>query len=259
MPDYTDKYSIGIIGGGMVGSAAKQYYKNARVYDLDPKRATHSFEEVCEQDYIFVSVPTPMGEGGKINLTAVEETLARIPDGKKVILKSTAVPGTTERLQEKYPDKMMVYVPEFLTAKFAAEDFAFPDKNVVGYTKKYPDLAKEVAEILPRANTLICKATEAEMIKYSTNSYYAMKVIFANELYDLCQALGIDYEAVHKGLALDKRINDSHLQIFFDGKRGVRGACLPKDTAAIVERAKELGVDLSLIRQVTVANKKYVE
>ena len=77
MPDYTDKYSIGIIGGGMVGSAAKQYYKNARVFDLDPKRATHSFEEVCEQDYIFVSVPTPMGEGGKINLTAVEETISR--------------------------------------------------------------------------------------------------------------------------------------------------------------------------------------
>ncbi len=257
MSDYTDKFSVGIIGGGFVGSAAKQYFKTAKVYDIDPKRATHSFEEVCQQEYIFVTVPTPMAADGKIDLSIVEDVLDKIPDGCQIILKSTAVPGTTERLQEKYPNKKLVYVPEFLTAKFAAEDFAYPDKNVIGYTKKYPELADKVAKILPRANTLICKATEAEMIKYMLNSYYAIKVTYGNEIYDLCQKLGIDYNTVKEGFVLDKRVNDSHFDVMHGFKRGFGGACLPKDSSAIVKRAEELGAEMSLVRQAIETNKKY--
>ena len=257
MGDSTEKFNIGIIGGGFVGSAAKQYFKTAKVYDIDPKRATHSFEEVCQQEYIFVTVPTPMAADGKIDLSIVEGVLDRIPDGCQIILKSTAVPGTTERLQEKYPNKKLVYVPEFLTAKFAAEDFAYPDKNVIGYTKKYPELAKQVAKILPRANTLICKATEAEMIKYMLNAYYAIKVTYGNEIYDLCQKLGIDYNTVKEGFVLDKRVNDSHFDVMHGFKRGFGGACLPKDSSAIVKRAEELGVEMSLVRQAIETNKKY--
>ena len=181
----------------------------------------------------------------------------QIPDGKKVVLKSSVVPGTTEELQEKYPAKQIVYCPEFLTAQFAAEDFAFPDKNVIGYTRKYPELGKQLAKILPRANTIICRATEAEMIKYALNSYYALKVIYANELYDLCQALEIDYEVVHTGFVADKRVNDSHFNVLHGGHRGFGGACLPKDTSAIVKKAEELGVELSLIRQAIAANDKF--
>jgi len=257
MSDYTEKFSVGIIGGGFVGSAAKQYFKTAKVYDIDPKRATHSFEEVCQQEYIFVTVPTPMGPDGKVDLSIVEDVLAKIPDGCQTILKSTAVPGTTEHLQEKYPNKKLIYVPEFLTAKFAAEDFAYPDKNVIGYTKKYPELADKVAKILPRANTLICKATEAEMIKYMLNSYYAIKVTYGNEVYDLCQKLGIDYNTVKEGFVLDKRVNDSHFDVMHGFKRGFGGACLPKDSSAIVKRAEELDTEMSLVRQAIETNKKY--
>ena len=259
MPDYKDRYSVGIIGGGFVGGAVKQYYKNAKVYDTDSQRANATFDEACRQDYIFVTVPTPQGDDGKVDLSIVESVLDKIPDSRKIILKSTCVPGTTERLQEKYPTKKMVYVPEFLTAKFAAEDFAFPDKNIVGYTKRYPQLGQEVAKILPKANTLVCQATEAETIKYMINSYYAMKVVYSNEIYDLCQKLGIDYDIVHEGFVLDKRINDSHFDVMSGILRGFGGACLPKDTSAIVKRAEELGVDLSLIRQAIKANKKFRE
>ena len=259
MPDYKDRYSVGIIGGGFVGGAVKQYYKNAKVYDTDSQRANATFDEACRQDYIFVTVPTPQGDDGKVDLSIVESVLDKIPDSRKIILKSTCVPGTTERLQEKYPTKKMVYVPEFLTAKFAAEDFAFPDKNIVGYTKRYPQLGQEVAKILTKANTLVCQATEAETIKYMINSYYAMKVVYSNEIYDLCQKLGIDYDIVHEGFVLDKRINDSHFDVMSGILRGFGGACLPKDTSAIVKRAEELGVDLSLIRQAIKANKKFRE
>jgi len=259
MSDYADKYSVGIIGAGFVGSAIKQYYKTAKVYDIDPQRSTHSFDEVCGQDYVFACVPTPQGDEGKIDLGAVEDVLEKIPNNTRVILKSSIVPGTTEKLQEKYPNKKMVYCPEFLTAKFAAEDFAFPDKNIIGYTKKYPKLADEVAKILPRANTLICKATEAEMIKYMLNSYYALKVVYSNEIYDLCQKLEIDYSIVKEGFVLDKRVNDSHFDVMSGFKRGFGGACFPKDTSAIVKRAEELGVDLSLIKQAIETNKRYRE
>lgn len=255
--DYIDKYSVGILGGGYVGSAVKQYYKNAKVYDIDPSRANASLDEVLAQDYIFVTLPTPAGEDGKIDLSIIEEMLDKIPDAKRIIIKSSCVPGTTEKLQAKYPNKKLAYCPEFLTAKFAAEDFAFPDKNIVGYTSKYPEWGKELVKILPRANTLICKATEAEMIKYMLNSYYALKVIYGNEIYDLCQKLGIDYNIVREGFILDKRVNDSHFDVMHGFRRGFGGACFPKDTSAIVKRAEELGVDLSLIRQAIEANKKY--
>ena len=257
MSDYADRDSIGIIGGGFVGAAIKQYYKNAKVYDIDPQRKTHSFEETCKQDYVFACVPTPQGEDGKIDLSAVEDVLEKIPDNTRIILKSSVVPGTTEELQEKYPSKKIVYCPEFLTAKFAAEDFAFPDNNIIGYTKKYPELADEVAKVLPRANTLICKSTEAEMIKYMLNSYYALKVLYSNEIYDLCEKLDIDYGVVKEGFVLDKRVNDSHFDVMNGFKRGFGGACFPKDTSAIVKRAEELRVDLSLIRQAIETNKKY--
>jgi UDPglucose 6-dehydrogenase len=259
MSDHTDRYSIGIIGGGFVGGAAKQYFKNAKVYDTDPKRANASMDEVCAQDYIFVTVPTPQGDDGKVDLSIVESVLSEIPDGKKIVLKSTAVPGTTERLQEKYPNKIMCYVPEFLTAKFAAEDFSFPDKNIVGATSKYPEFGDEVARILPKATTLVCKATEAEMIKYMLNSYYALKVTYSNEVYDLCQKLDIDYNVVKEGFVLDKRVNDSHFDVMNGFKRGFGGACLTKDTSAIVKRAEELGVDFGLVRSAIELNKKYRE
>lgn len=240
MSEQTNKFSIGIIGLGVVGRAVKQYYKNAKVFDIDPKILSDKWEELIEQDYIFVCVPTPSLDDGRIDLSAVDNVLKRIPAAKKVIIKSTIVPVTTEKLQKSYPQLQLIYVPEFLTAKYASEDFAYPDKNIIGHTKKYPRLASEIAKILPVAPTHICTATEAEMIKYSINSYYAMKVIFANELYDLCEKLDINYNAVHRGVVADKRINDSHFKIFHGKHRGFGGACLPKDVTALWKFSKDL-------------------
>ena len=256
MPEQTNKFSVGIIGLGVVGRAVKQYYKNAKVFDIDPNILSDKWDELMAQDYIFVCVPTPSKEDGSVDLSAVDNVLKRISAGKKVIIKSTIVPGTTEKLQTIYPQLQLIYIPEFLTARFAIEDFAFPDKNIIGYTKKNPRLASEMARVLPVADTHICTATEAEMIKYSINSYYAMKVIFANEIYDLCEKLDINYNAVLRGVVADKRINDSHFRIFHGKHRGFGGACLPKDTSAIAKRADELGVDLSIIKQAIRTNNK---
>ncbi|MFO8022445.1 MAG: hypothetical protein R6U65_08260 [Perlabentimonas sp.] len=260
MPDQRTNLSVGIIGGGILGSAAKQYYKNALVFDTNPDRCFNSLEEVMAQDFVFICVPTPMtGETGEIDLSIVKGVFEKLRPGPIYILKSTVVPGTTISLQNTYTDLTVVYSPEFLTEKYAAEDFAFPDKNIVGYTEtpESQRAAVEVAKILPQAHTMICQATEAETIKYALNSYYAIKVIFANQLYDLCEALDINYNAVHRGLAADKRVNDSHFRILHGDHRGFGGNCLPKDTSAITRRADELKVDLSLIRAAIKANEEY--
>jgi UDPglucose 6-dehydrogenase len=260
MSDSKTNLKIGIIGGGVLGSAAKQYYKNAKVFDVNPDKSPNTLEEVMGQDFVFICVPTLIGDnGGGIDLSHIEDVFGKLKPGPTYILKSTVVPGTTESLQGLFPDLKIVYSPEFLTEKFAAEDFAFPDKNIVGFTSKHKDAAAAVARILPTANTIMVSSTEAETIKYALNSYYAIKVIFGNELFELCEALNINYNAVHRGLVADKRVNNSHFQILHGDFRGFGGHCLPKDTAAIVKHADDLGVDMGLIRAAIESNKKFKE
>lgn len=258
MSEQKTNLKIGIIGGGVLGSAIKQYYKNAKIYDINPERSLNALEEVMVQDFVFICVSTPTGDSeGGIDLSFINDVFEKLRPGPVYILKSTVVPNTTQRIQDDYPMLGLVYSPEFLTEKFATEDFAFPDKNIIGYTKQSRDLAAKVARILPTSNTIMMSSTEAEMVKYAINSYYAMKVIFANELFEFCEKLDINYNAVHRGIVADKRINDSHFKIIHGNYRGFGGACLPKDSAAIIKKAKEFGVDLGLIRAAIESNKKF--
>lgn len=91
------------------------------------------------------------------------------------------------------------------------------------------------------------KAKDAEMVKYMVNSYYALKVIYANQIYDICQAAGIDYEAVKEAFVADKRIIDSHLKIIHKGYRGFGGKCLRKDVYSLNDYAKEMGASPKLL------------
>ena len=92
-------------------------------------------------------------------------------------------------------------------------------------------------------------ATEAEIIKYAGNCWFAMKVGFVNQLYDLCEKINIDYKAVLQGMSADKRIGRTHLKIKHKGYRGYGGTCLPKDSKAFIVFAKENGIDLSILKE----------
>ena len=100
---------------------------------------------------------------------------------------------------------------------------------------------------------------EAEMVKYFGNTWFATKVIFANQIYDLCQKLGIDYERIMEASAADKRIGRTHLDVFHKGYRGYGGKCLPKDIKALIQFADGKGVDLKLHKTVEEINNKLVE
>lgn len=263
------KTKLGIIGIGMVGSPLKRYFEEVRglargenlfLYDTDPQKGF--FDDPSAADVIFICVPTPRAPDGAVALAAVESALSMITGEKIVVIKSTVPPGTTERFQKKYPSLKILFNPEFLTEKFAWEDFLKPDRQIVGFTSSSIDAAHAVLSLLPKApfmspwgvgtyRPVKITATEAEIIKYGGNVYFARKVNFANLLAMTSQKFGADYEHVRLGLAADFRIGDSHLDVLHGGYRGFGGYCFPKDLDGFIAHlsANGLGECADLLRK----------
>lgn len=262
----TRRIKIGIIGLGYVGGALQHYFqKNKKHYELflyDKFKNIGSIEEVNRADIIFIAVPTPFIDGKGYDDSAVRESIAGIADGKTIVIKSTIMPRSTEKFQKRYPRKTILFNPEFLRAKTAAADFLKPERQIVGYvTPKGKLAAKKVLAILPHAPyEKIIKSTEAEMVKYFGNAFLATRVIFGNQIYDICQAAGIDYAIVKEGASLDPRVGPSHFDVFADvfkeGARGYGGVCLPKDVKALMQFGKSVGADLDLLQSLEKINKK---
>ena len=244
-----------------MGGAVKNFFKDAKVYDkyktMDP------ISEVAKARFIFICVPTPYDNG--LDLSIVDEAIANLipqladPSNQLIIIKSTAFAVTTQSYQDKYPQANFAFNPEFLRDKTAKEDFINNDRQIVGYTTKTKDspLVKELLAILPSAPyQKLVYCSEAELIKYAGNTYLALQVIFANQIYDICQAAGISYELVKGALKSDKRIGPSHWEIFHtesslasnvsDAYRGYGGKCFPKDINSLIHEGQKAGVDVSL-------------
>lgn len=246
------KYKVGIAGIGMVGGAVKRYFDkkpNYQVFQYD-KKGLGSIEELSKADYIYICLPTPYVEGVGCNTSIVEEVVSQIKGSKVIIIKSTVTPGTTQKLQDKFPEHKFLFNPEFLTEVTADNDMAYPDRQIIGYTEQSYTIAKDVLQQLPLAPfERIVRSQEAEMIKYFGNNWFAVKVVFANQMYDICEKAGIDYEVVKDGAAADKRIGRTHLDIFHKGGRGAGGKCLRKDLGATVEFARKIGVPSELLEK----------
>lgn len=239
------KSKIGIFGSsGVLGSNLYRYFKendyDVRGYDLRNSKSTA--EETIDADVLFLCLPTPYKEGMHgYDLSAIEDTLSKLPDGKLVVIKSTVLPGTTERFQNKYPNLNLMFCPEFLTEKYAWEDTIHPDSSIVGYTKQSYKYVRDVLHILPEAQQeFIMTASEAEMVKIARNNYFVNKIVFMNMLYDLCQSSDIDYEQVKNALASDRRVRRSHMEIEHQGGRGGGGTCFTKDSPAFRDFAESL-------------------
>ncbi len=224
----------------------------------DPAKGFDSIDELNKADIIFVCVPTPFvkskeglalsrhsGEG--FDLSYIEDAFSKIKGEKAVVIKSTVLPGTTEKMQAKYPNLKVLFNPEFLTEITAEQDMSYPDRQIIGYTEQSFNVAKDIMMLLPLAPfERIMPSTEAEMVKYFGNNWFSVKVAFANQMYDVCQKLGINYDTVMEGAGADKRIGPSHLVAMHKGYRGYGGACLPKDIKAFIQFADSLSVDLKI-------------
>jgi UDPglucose 6-dehydrogenase len=239
------------MGLGVVGSAAYGHFKRTgrelRLYD--PNRDLGSRAEINDADIVFVCVPTPYSPERGFDDTILHQALGILQEPKVVVIKSTVLPGTTEACQARYPQHAFLFNPEFLRQDFAQQDFSRPDRQLVGYTAQSRHAAELILELLPDApftQTMI--ARQAELVKYATNAFLALKVTFANEIFDLACALDIEYSVVRDAVAADERIGPSHLAVLDGGYRGYGGKCLPKDTKALIQLGERLGVPLGLMR-----------
>jgi len=254
---------IGICGVGMVGGALGRYFekKGIKPFLYDKGKNLGSVEEINQAEVIFICVPTPYDKEKGFDLSYVEEAVSKIQGEKIIVIKSTVLPGTTEKLQEKYPQHKFLFNPEFLSEATADQDMQHPDRQLVGYTEKSKSIAKNILSILPKAPyEKIMPATEAEMVKYFNNTFNAIKVIFANQMYDLCQALNLNYDNVMEAAAKSKFIKTkNHLNVWHKGYRGYGGKCLPKDIRALIQFADSLGIDLKLHKTAEEVNNKLME
>ncbi|MBI2610140.1 hypothetical protein HYW53_03100 [Candidatus Giovannonibacteria bacterium] len=226
--------SIGIIGQGFVGRVLKSYYPDAKVYDIAPGN-WDNLENVLAQNYIFIAVNFKDNGLSDKSRGELEKYFSKMPAGRKVIFKSTLVPGVTDYFQELYPKLFFCFNPEFLTEATAWEDFTQPQFQILGFPKSAPEFSDELFELLPdAAEKKVMSAREAETLKHAQNSYYAMKVVFFNQLYDACLNLGADYEKIREILIKNPWIGDSHTIIWHKGYRGFSGKCLPKDIKAFL-------------------------
>lgn len=254
------KYNIGIAGLGYVGGSVKYWFEKKKypLFLYDKYKKIGSIEELNKADLIFLCLPTPFIEKNNKGFddSAILEVLSQIKGKKDIVIKSTVLPGSTENYQKRFPRHKILMNPEFLLAKTAVQDFLKPKKQLIGYTRKSKSLAKKVMDILPPAPfKKIVKATEVEMIKYFGNTFLANRVIFANQIYDICKKLNIDYETVKECAGADPRIGYSHFEIFYDGYRGYGGTCLPKDTKALIQFSKKIGVEPKLLKTLEEINK----
>ena len=268
--------NIGIIGNGFVGKAVKESFKNhfeVFVFDTDKRKANvETLNELINKcRIVFICLPTPMNSDKSCHLDIIEDTLNKINDWcdemdyygleqRTIIIKSTIPPGTTERWNKEYNKIDIAFNPEFLTEANAIDDFKNQNKIIIGSTRKVGSVVKTLySKAFPTVPVIKTSATIAEMVKYFTNCFLAMKVSYANEIYKICEKLDIDYDKVVEYAVHDERIGRSHLNIPGpDGDFGFGGHCLPKDLNALIHLAekKGLGLDINVLKSILETNNK---
>ena len=254
--------TIGIIGHGIVGAAIASGFvrlgHDIRVHDV---KLNTSIEKVLDTDVCFVCVPTPSREDNSCDTTIVSsvvDDLDNLNYKGVVVIKSTVEPGTTQALIYKHEDLNICFVPEFLRERCAAADFVDNhDLCVIGtHSQKNYELIKSVHGHFPQ-EFVLCTPTEAELVKYFNNIYNATLITFANNFYEVCESLGVNYTNVKNTIVKRDHINNSYLDCN-KNFRGFGGACLPKDTKAIAHLVKENGLPSSLFQELLDHNNRYI-
>ena len=246
------KPTIGIIGNGFVGEAQAFAFSpvaELKIYDIDPLRASNTLAETHNSDYVFVCVPTPMTKDGSQDISFVEDVFKNSTSKAIYIIKSTVLPGTTEKLKINYPKTKIIFSPEFLTERTAKLDMLTQNRIILGGEYKWTDLVKKIYLLrFKNKNIIQTDSKTAELIKYMNNSFFATKVAIMNEFKLLSDKLGTNWDDALNGFASDGRVGDSHLDVPGpDGKLGYGGKCFPKDVNALISFAKKNKIELHSI------------
>ena len=230
-----------IAGYGFVGQAHYELLKDTHeIIISDPAFPEHSQGIPQDVDAVIVCVATPQRADGACEMKNVYEVIEASPD-VPILIKSTISVEGWEMLVEVFPNRMLNFSPEFLRAASAIEDLKNMNLMLIGGTS-----CKFWSKVF-NVNVEIAEAQELILAKYARNSFLALKVAFFNQMYDLCNELGIEYSAVAHYTGMDSRIGDSHTLV--TDQRGFGGHCFPKDTAALIKTAQRDNVELSILKE----------
>jgi len=248
---------IGIVGMGYVGSAILNGFNDffkVNTFDIKKPSTFNSLDELVEiSDVLFICLPTPMNKNGECDLTIIDSVLTEINSVARnqiIIIKSTCSPGSCSIFQKKFSNLKIVFNPEFLREKHINEDFMNQKFIILGGNKDYTNKVKDLyLNIFPDVKYFLSDYSTAEMAKYTINNFLALKVSFANEIYDICNAKNIDYDKMINLVVQDNRIGNSHLSVpGEDGKRGYGGSCFPKDVSALYYETQNLNIVSYIIK-----------
>ena len=266
---------LGIIGNGFVGSSVSHGFNNDLTKQLiiDPRFGAVDYNDLkgFRPQMVFVCVPTPQMPDGTQDNTIVRKVCSDLYNVKYegiVVIKSTITPQSINYLKTAYGDRLrLVYNPEFLTEANAKNDFINPPFQIIGGEL---DDCIEVEQFYKNySNVKTCPTYKvdmvaASMIKYTINSFLAMKVVFFNELNTLFENSGTSesWETFTDILAQEPRMGSSHMKVPGpDGSRGFGGNCFPKDTAGFVKYSEQVSDStgenhiLNLLKYATELNK----
>ncbi len=237
---------IGLVGHGFVGKAtadnfAKRGFTVIRYALEAPYNANK--EKIKEADVVFIAVPTPTTPKGHLT-HIVEEAVSLVRPGAIAVIKSTVVPGTTSRIQKKYPKVIVLNNPEFLSEKTAQKDTDEPFVNVVGMpikSAKHTKAAKLVQSIIPRAPfKMICASEEGEIYKYAHNISGYTQILTFNLMYDMAKHFKADWAIIQKAIEADPYIPTRYASPLHKSGRGAGGACFIKDFSAFAKTHQKL-------------------
>ena len=251
--------NFGIAGCGVIGGSLANLLEDLghTIKRYDPAKGLT--DDISSCSIVFICVPTK--PNCKFEDVRLAVSYANLKNKKGIItIRSTLMPGMTAEFAKQY-NREFVYLPEFLRERTALEDEIKPAKVVVG-TKSMETfrLFESIFEpIIAKKKILMMKPVEAELVKVGLNSLYTVKVVFANELYDICKAYGADYYRLFEAFKLDKYINPMHLDPLFDGYRGAGGKCLPKDIKFLIRAGVRRGYLPEMVELANEENESLLE
>ena len=241
---------IGIIGYGFVGQAVAAGFPKVEHIVSDPAVNTVTIANVCAADpeAIFVCVPTPTDNSDYGILKSVLTEIERCEYKGLTVVKSTVLPRHLKEFN-------VILNPEFLSRKTAAEDFINPPLVLFG---GHPEQTSQLYEIYKKysivnlTNVKFTDVKTASLAKYTFNSFYATKLTFMNQIYDVATEEGIDFDELKSVLKMNPWMGVSHLDVPGWEGRGFSGPCLPKDTKALASE-----YNIKLLQTVLELNDQY--
>mgnify|MGYP001610084135 CR=1 FL=1 len=256
---------VGICGLGYVGKAYNKMFPDAVLYDKLKGIGTKN--EINKTDMVVVAVPTNPMPDGSLDMSIIEEVVGWI-ETPLILIKSALMPGTVDYLKEKYNKRITVSVEMVGEGKYFIPYWKYPHPEnplyhsfiIVGGDEKD---ATETANYLwhkmsPEIDIHIVSAVEAEICKMMENTWGAMKVSFANDIYEICQRYGANYTKVLQAWGADGRVEKMHMRVI-DGKRGWKSKCYDKDIPGLIRASELKGYEPKLIKAVVEANKEHLK